>query len=35
MELVQPKSGVIFNIGEKVQVIDGPFASFQWIGRRC
>ena len=24
----QPKSGIEYNIGEKVQVIDGPFASF-------
>ena len=26
--VVQPKSGSAFDIGEKVQVIDGPFASF-------
>ena len=26
--VVQPKSGIEYNIGEKVQVIDGPFASF-------
>ena len=26
--VVQPKSGVEYNVGEKVQVIDGPFASF-------
>ena len=26
--VVQPKSGVEYNIGETVQVIDGPFASF-------
>ena len=26
--VVQPKSGTPFDIGEKVQVIDGPFASF-------
>jgi len=25
---VQPKSGIEYSIGEKVQVIDGPFASF-------
>ena len=29
--VVQPKSGIIFNIGEKVQVIDGPFASFNGL----
>ena len=26
--VVQPKSGIEYTIGEKVQVIDGPFASF-------
>ena len=26
--VAQPKSGVEYTIGEKVQVIDGPFASF-------
>ena len=26
--VAQPKSGVEYSIGEKVQVIDGPFASF-------
>jgi len=26
--VVQPKSGIEYAIGEKVQVIDGPFASF-------
>ena len=26
--VVQPKSAIDYNIGEKVQVIDGPFASF-------
>ena len=26
--VVQPKTGIEYNIGEKVQVIDGPFASF-------
>ena len=26
--VAQPKSGVEYNVGEKVQVIDGPFASF-------
>ena len=26
--VTQPKSGIEYNIGEKVQVIDGPFASF-------
>jgi len=26
--ITQPKSGIEYNIGEKVQVIDGPFASF-------
>ena len=26
--VTQPKSGIEYTIGEKVQVIDGPFASF-------
>ena len=26
--VAQPKSGIEYTIGEKVQVIDGPFASF-------
>ena len=26
--MAQPKSGIEYNIGEKVQVVDGPFASF-------
>ncbi len=26
--VVQQKSGIEYNIGEKVQVVDGPFASF-------
>ena len=26
--VAQPKSGVDYNVGEKVQVVDGPFASF-------
>ena len=26
--VAQPKSAIEYNIGEKVQVIDGPFASF-------
>ena len=26
--VAQPKSGIEYSIGEKVQVIDGPFASF-------
>ena len=29
--VVQPKSGVEYNVGEKVQVIDGPFASFSGL----
>ena len=29
--VVQPKTGVEYNIGEKVQVIDGPFASFNGL----
>ena len=29
--VVQPKSGVEYSIGEKVQVIDGPFASFSGL----
>ena len=29
--VVQPKSGTTFDIGEKVQVIDGPFASFSGL----
>ena len=29
--VVQPKSGIEYNIGEKVQVIDGPFASFSGL----
>ena len=29
--VAQPKSGVEYNIGEKVQVIDGPFASFNGL----
>ena len=29
--VVQPKSGIDYNIGEKVQVIDGPFASFNGL----
>ena len=29
--VVQPKSGVEYNRGEKVQVIDGPFASFSGL----
>ena len=27
----QPKSFISYNIGEKVQVIDGPFASFNGL----
>ena len=26
--VAQPKSGVEYSVGEKVQVVDGPFASF-------
>ena len=26
--VAQPKSGIEYSIGEKVQVVDGPFASF-------
>ena len=29
--VVQPKSGVEYNVGEKVQVIDVPFASFSGL----
>ena len=29
--VVKPKSGVEYNVGEKVQVIDGPFASFSGL----
>ena len=29
--VVQPKSAIDYNIGEKVQVIDGPFASFNGL----
>ena len=29
--VVQPTSGIDYNIGEKVQVIDGPFASFNGL----
>ena len=31
--VVQPKSGTTFDIGEKVQVIDGPFASFRIVNK--
>ena len=29
--IAQPKSGVEYTVGEKVQVIDGPFASFSGL----
>ena len=29
--VAQPKSGVDYSVGEKVQVVDGPFASFTGI----
>jgi len=29
--VVQPKTGIEYSIGEKVQVIDGPFASFNGL----
>ena len=29
--VVQPNAGVEYNVGEKVQVIDGPFASFSGL----
>ncbi len=29
--VAQPKSGIEYSIGEKVQVIDGPFASFNGL----
>ena len=29
--VVQPASSIDYNIGEKVQVIDGPFASFNGL----
>ena len=29
--VAQPKSSVDYNVGEKVQVIDGPFASFSGL----
>ena len=30
--VAQPKSGIEYAVGEKVQVIDGPFASFSGLG---
>ena len=29
--VVQPKAGIDYSVGEKVQVIDGPFASFSGL----
>ena len=29
--VVQPKSGIEYSVGEKVQVVDGPFASFSGL----
>ena len=29
--MAQPKSGIEYSIGEKVQVVDGPFASFSGL----